>query len=484
MSGVDQDERPVDLPVTSVIVDRLSFTVRASMFRFAATMMKRTTIPLATEFALRLIHLIPRVTAEDLAAFFGFRESEIAVLIQDVLETQLAVERDGRFELSARGREAVSPQGDVELFAIEEVNAHQAFDLIAFAPIDDEELDKATARLVPELTLPDKQRASTAIAEADKAFELHFQEWLQRARPRSEEMRFRSVEDVRQTKSLAAPLAVPIRYTLEDPSKAEADFTALRQEGVPGARDSLIASLSGEIKRLAVPRDSEWALETLTTIDGGILPAAGLPNVAAITGWVRRVVNASFDKGADHLPVFGSVVGDPVRRTLSEWAPALPVRRKAMPLYWLPPSTGHWGRSVAFASLVRELSDLVPEGITLLPRTDFSGPDLKRLTRLFRPIEDQAGFDSCIGLPIASPDALEILVRPHSFALVLVHAEDPGSGYPLPVGYATRDPNVVKELAFYVGGIVRDADVDDVQWHPEGSNKGDALAKAQDDLWS
>ena len=135
-----------------VEVDQLSFLVRAQKFRVAASVMRRTPIPLATEYAVRLVHLVPEVTAEEVAAFFGFGAAEARILVQDMLETGLVSEREGRFTLSSRGREAVSDQLDeVELFATDEITAHMAFDLVAFAPVDNVELAGVEARLVREI---------------------------------------------------------------------------------------------------------------------------------------------------------------------------------------------------------------------------------------------------------------------------------------------------------------------------------------------
>ena len=56
----------------TIEVDSLSFVVRAQKFRVAASIMKRTTVPLATEYATRVVHLVRGITPEELAAFFAF----------------------------------------------------------------------------------------------------------------------------------------------------------------------------------------------------------------------------------------------------------------------------------------------------------------------------------------------------------------------------------------------------------------------------
>ena len=448
----------------SVLIDQLAFAVRAAKFRFAATLMKRTIIPLATEFALRLIRLVPGITAEDLAAFFGFREAEVAVLIQDMLETSLVLERDGRFELSTKGLEAVSPLGDVELFAAEEITAHLVLDLIAFAPIEEAELDKALTKCVPELPLPDRQRAANALSEAPGAFEHHFHEWAQRFRKRSDDMRFRSVEDVQQIRSLSVPVTIPINYRLDEPSQTEADFSALRQAGIPNSRNPLIASLSAEIQRIGVSSEADWAFETLSNIDGGVLKRLDLEDLSSVPPWIRSIIATEPSNDAETVPVFGSVVGDRVREKLVEWVTRLSSQANG-PVFWLPPQLDHWGRSVAFDSLVRELRGALRDGITLLMRTDGSDHDRRRIARHFGSSQEHTRFDRCIGTKTSTLGGLEIIVQPGSFGMALVHSPDPRTGYPLPVGYLTTDALVVKELAYYLGGLLHDLEPSSVIWH-------------------
>ncbi len=469
----------------SVLIDQLSFAVRATKFRFAATLMKRTIIPLATEFALRLIRLVPGVTAEDLAAFFGFREAEVAVLIQDMLETSLVLERDGRFELSTKGLEAVSPLGDVELFAAEEITAQLVLDLIAFAPIEEAELDKALTKSVPELPLPNRQRAANALSEAPVAFEHHFQEWAQRFRRRSDDMRFRSVEDVQQIRSLSVPVAVPINYRLDEPSQTEADFSALRQVGVPNSRNPLIASLSAEIQRISGSGEADWSFETLADIDGGVFSRLGLSDLSSVPSWIRSVVAAGAPhKDAGTVPVFGSVVGERARESLVEWVTSHASQGNPGPLFWLPPQLDHWGRSVAFDSLVRELRGVLPDGITLLMRTDSSEAERRRIVRHFGPTEGQVRFDRCIGPKISTLGALEVIVQPGSFAMALVHSPDPRTSYPLPVGYLSADAFVVKELAYYLGGLLHDVDSSSVIWHRTTESNEQIFDESARALWT
>ena len=67
-------------PEPQVEIDSVSFQVRAQKFRVAATIMKRTRIPVATEYATRLVHLVKGIRLDDMAGFFDFEPGETKVL--------------------------------------------------------------------------------------------------------------------------------------------------------------------------------------------------------------------------------------------------------------------------------------------------------------------------------------------------------------------------------------------------------------------
>lgn len=438
-------------------IDSLSFAVRAQKFRVAATVMKRSPVPLATEYAVRLVHLVPDVTAEEIAAFFGFGAAETRVLIQDMLESQLIAERDGRFTLSSRGREAASDQlDDIELFVTEEVTAHQAFDLIAFAPVDDAELTGGEARLVPEVAIPDRERAARAIAAAGDAFDHHFQEWHQRHGPRRrpDDVRLHAVDDVQLLRTFAAPFHLPVRYRLDDAvagvGAAEPDFSGLRNRGRPGSRNALIAAFSARVQGLKAPGDHEDAFAFAANIDGGVLAGVDLRSAAGQAAWALRcaseqgqLLNGSHGPGRRLL---GSSSSEPVRTALLSWTSTVEAERLYVPtpVIWLPPRALHWGRSIAFATLLRDLAAANPDGTALLARTDGTPRASRDWARIFGPRDRQVSlFDRCLAVRTHLPDALELAVKPGAWALVLVHTPEAVSGYPLAVGYLTAAPHLV-----------------------------------------
>ena len=159
-------------------IDTASFIVRAEKFRVAASIRKRTPIPIATEYATRLVHLVRGIRLEEMAGFFNFEPAETKIFLEDVLGTGLVIEQGGQLVLSQRGHEALSPLTDtLELFEVEDIFGTISLDLVSFAPVEETKLNAREERIVEELKLPDREKAASAVSAALEAFEYHFEEW-------------------------------------------------------------------------------------------------------------------------------------------------------------------------------------------------------------------------------------------------------------------------------------------------------------------
>ncbi|CAD5294971.1 conserved hypothetical protein [Bosea sp. 62] len=470
-------------------IDRLSFAIRAHRFRFTATIMQRNAIPLAAEYAVRLVHAVPDLATEDIAAFFGFGSAEAEILVQDMLATGLVSEREGRFSLSSRGIAAVSDD-DVELFETEELAVTQAFELIAFTPVDDNELTGVFGRIVPEIAIPDRERAANATEGARDAFDLHFRELAQRhsRRRRPEDIRLHLVEDVHFMRAFGAHFELPIRYRQDDASigalGVDPDFSSLRHRGRVSSRDPVIAALSARVQSLQAPADFDDALSRTASIDGGILTRSDLKSSEGQAAWAQSCT----DKSARQLEgeqgpgmrVMGSVAATAIGSALLRTAPSAEQERLDVPtpVLWLPPGAGYWGRSVAFANIARELSAADPDGTVLLARTSDTQQSWKNWRTLYGPRHDQPGlFDRSLAVQTDLPNALEVVMKPGAWALVLVHVPVAQGTYPIPFGYLTTSPRLVSRWRDALAEVAITADGSkSILWCDKSETAADALA--------
>ncbi|MBB6181832.1 hypothetical protein [Pseudorhizobium flavum] len=445
-------------------IDEVSFLVRAQKFRISATAMRRSPISLATEYAIRLIHLVPEIGPDAIGEYFGFEEVETRVLLQDILETGLVLENSGRLTLSARGYEAISPVSEeLEIFAREEIRTSQSFDLIALAPVDEVSIAPSIARRIPEISIPDREKAANAGSQVGRAFEDHFLEWRQRngTRNRTDDLKFEAAADVQQIKTFAAPFHISIQYHQEDPVGLEPDFRPLQTKGRPGSRKPLIEALSARLSSMRAPPDADLGFRWLRDIDGDLLSLAGFNGMSDVRSWMAKcqdetgkLLTHPYDPG---LRLAGSISGRFVRNALIDWT-RLQAPSDPTPLFWIPPHADYWGKSLAFAAVVRELNAQEAEGIVLMARNGLVARDANWWRRTFgRSEKHDSLFDRCIGVSSDLPKSLEVIVKPNSWALALVHTIETRSGLPLPIGYITADNVVVQAITRAVADVASTA---------------------------
>lgn len=453
-------------------IDVAAFAVRCQKFRIAALIMKRTSIPLATEYATRLVHLVPGIRLEDMLGFFDFEGPEAKVLLQDVLSTGLVEERGGQLFLSSRGLRALAPLSDkLDLFEIEQIKQTVAFELAALTPIEEASLDKREAKLVEELKLPDREKAAAASSAVADAFDLHFHEWRttqSRKRWLDEETRLNSIEDVQPVAPATAVVQIPIRWRPTDEAGVSPDFSELSNKGRPGSRAPLIAAISEQLKSVVAPSDHQEAFDLIDSLDGGVFRRGGVRSSLDRRQWMAAAAQSESRNltgaGAPGLRLVGSVASEIVRSGLLDWTrsagdtSATTVRT---PVFWLPPGTSSWGRSPPFVGLARDLSktNQTNDGTVLLARTN-SSDNNKRWTKRYGELGRLSPlFDRCLAVPTHQlPLSLEILLKPGSWAAVLIHSPDATSEYPLPFGYITADSSIVSFYKRLIAELVAAAD--------------------------
>ena len=110
-----------------------------------------------------------------------------------------------------------------------------------------------------------------------------------------------------------------------------------------------------------------------------------------------------------------------------------------------------------FSALASALSEANSgdDGTVLLARVDESDAANRSLRRLYGPTDRmEALFDRCLPLERPQiPDALELIVKPRSWALALVHAPDPRTNFPFPIGYIVAAPEIVSRYTWHLAEL-------------------------------
>lgn len=99
-------------------------------------------------------------------------------------------------------------------------------------------------------------------------------------------------------------------------------------------------------------------------------------------------------------------------------------------------------------------------GLVLLARTDNSPKATASWQRLYgRTDKLDPLFDRCLAVPRGEiPDALELILKPDAWALILIHAPDPRTGYPCPFGYILANRGIVSRYTRKLAELAARAD--------------------------
>lgn len=472
----------------TIPVDRLTFLVPARRFQVEGTLLKSGYVSLATEYAMRLLRDAGELTPGELGAFLGFSDGETRTLVQELLLDGYLDASDERIRLASRGERAFDPvTGELTILDIVAFDEKVTLDLISFAPVDG--LDQVRLPWIAELEIPNKEKAAAASREGTQGFRANFGEWRDR-RFRSDgnspiRLHTLSGDAVPLSRSVV-PLTVPILYAPSQGDGIDPDFGFLRDRGRRDARKDLIEALNGAVRRIVSPGDhAEGASYTKEWDDGALVGPFRSPTVNPLA-WLQMASQTPptpLPPGlSPSVRLGGSVTAAAfVQRLLGFLDGVSGPETEDVPVVWVPPSHAAWGASVELLEVTRQVkSNLAPKaGIVLMPRSDNDDKSKRGLHRAYGGGRDGRPpplFDTCVTLPANHlPLSLELIVQPGLWALVLLHVPS-RDGFPIPIGYATRNWNAVDAIGRTLSGIVASLSETAVAWCAPQANPGSILA--------
>lgn len=470
-------------------VDRLTFLVPARRFQVEGTLLKNGYVSLATEYAMRLLRDAGELTHGELGAFLGFSDGETRTLVQELMLDGYLDAFDDRIRLAGKGESAFDPvTGELSLLDIETFSERVTLDLVSFAPVD----EAGSVRLpwIADLEIPNREKAAAASKEGTQGFRSNFGEWRDRRFKSNGNSPIRlhtiSGEAVPLGRS-TVPLSVPIMYTPSQGDGIDPDFTFLRERGRRDARRDLIEALNGAVKRMVAPGDHANGASLAASWDGGVLVGPGRSPTVNPLSWLQFAARPEPTplpvEIAPSVRLGGSVTSPGFLSRLSAFLDGVPgPETEGVPVIWLPATHAAWGLSADLVEVSRTIKEsLSPKaGIVLMPRSDDDEKSKRDLQRAYGGGRDGRYaplFDTCVVVPAhLFPLSLEVIVQPGSWAVVLLHIPS-RDGFPIPVGYATRNVEVVGSICLAISGVVvslRDAAV---AW---ASHHGDAASVLAD----
>lgn len=447
-------------------VDRLTFLVPARKFQLEGTLLKNGYVSLATEYAMRLLRDAGELTHGELGAFLGFSDGETRTLVEELLLDGYLDAFDDRVRLAGKGESAFDPvTGELSLLHIEAFAEKVTLDLVSFAPVD----EPGNIRLpwITELDIPNRERAAAASREGTQGFRSNFGEWRDR-RFKSDgnsPIRLHTLSgDAVPLGRSTVPMTIPILYAPSQGDGVDPDFGFLRERGRRDARKDLIEALNSAVKRIVAPGDHGEGASVAATWDGGVLVGPGRSPTVSPLSWMQfasRPQPAPLPEDlAPSVRLGGSVTSPGFLSRLSAFLDGVPgPETEGVPIVWVPASHAAWGASADLLEVSRTIkSSLSPKaGIVLMPRSDDGEKSKRDLQRTYGGGRDgrySPLFDTCVAVPShILPLSLELIVQPGTWAVLLLHVPST-DGFPVPIGYATRNPRALGAIGRTIAGVV------------------------------
>ena len=446
-------------------VDRLTFLVPARRFKVRGTLLKKGYVSLATEYALRLLRDAGELTHGEIGAFLGFSDGETRTLVQGLLIEGYLDPVEDRLRLADKGERAFDPvSGELTLLDVEPFDEIVTLDLVSFAPVD--ETGNVRLPWIADLEIPDKERAAAASREGTKGFQSNFGEWRDRrgkaggnSPTRLHAMAGEAVPLARTT----VPISVPVVYAPSQDDGVQPDFGFLRERGRRDARTDLIEALNAAFRRMVAPGDHAEGASLAATWDGGVLVGSRGSSSVNPLSWLQFAAlpqpTPLPDTVALSVRLGGAATSPGFLSRLSGFLDGIPgADVEGVPVVWVPAAHAAWGESADIVEVSRTLkAALAPAaGIVLMPRADDDERSRRELRRTYGEGRDGRHpplFDTCVTIPVgALPRSLELIVQPGAWAVVLLHVPS-RDGFPVPVGYATRNADVVASICRTMAGI-------------------------------
>jgi hypothetical protein len=459
MTTLDTQKRLDRLPIAEV-----TFAIPTQRFAVTCAITTEETLPVVTEFSIRMIHACGTLSPEQLQTFFGFTEKETAAVIATLLDERLVRWDDDQLGLTPQALALFLESVDnvPRCFRIQDWNGEVYFELISLSPIKRGK-GSGRSRALVDLRPADPERESSTRYWAERAFQEHF-----RTICRKERAEIYKISEMEPGERLSVPLSCTFSISLD----GRADIRRSLSDVTLEERIDFSQAISDELSKGTAKSNNglQRVFERFHINMPADCTAGGAFDLVRYLDYAHVLGKNPY--GDDTKPMIGALYLPDNRKVITE---RIKLQREineaaglgpdlSTPICWLAPDVSFWGRTNAVRGFVREmgraarasaqhaveeaedLSEKDPVVRTLLPPGRI--PDQK--SRLAY----QGAIPGALDLGAEVLDGkLEVLWVPDSFVVVLYHYHLDGP-IPIPIGFLSTNPG---HLA-----IVRDLIVNDV----------------------
>lgn len=405
------------------------------------------------EFLLRLVKSAPGLSEDDIAAFFGYTRSETAYVLAEAEAPGYIERRNGRIWLSIAGDDLFLPGENMPLiYSVEDRRRSVGFDFLSIAPQHPRSLDQVELNL-PEFRLDENNGAGSVVDRIPDRFRRFFLELADKKdREQFERRDLYSIDQDRISagERFLVPVRISTHAAASNPAAAEIDLSGWRPENEVADRQQIEGASAVFVEELNTNGNSlgaSTAYEHLISFAPAFLDDFITRTGLSINRYWRESVSRAGEVRADRktIPLIGSMylqentkrllsVVDYGLRDLKDWPTEI---------ISIAPQIQNWGATIFQREMLTLLRQKVgqsnPGGDQTEAKTVclFSGKPPRYVEKSF---DETRMTDTAV-----YPAAWEMLLIPGVAVAALVHAPIGAStGYPVPLGLASFDPDVVK----------------------------------------
>ena len=437
--------------------------VPAQRFDIRCHVSLERTIPVMTEFAIRLLNTVGQMTMEEMAGYFGLSAFETRELVATLESEDLVRVSDEELQLSsyAKARFDASTDHHPRFTAIAERRSFPTFELLTYRHVP---RDLTSADTTCALSIDASGDAERTVERAERAFIEQFHD-IERLGGSSEQKRafgVYKVDDVAPLRRFNLPYTV--RFELDEQGHVEYVFD--EQLDV----DSHLRSKLEQLVSDAIGRRRNVGEESLpdfaALFSTHVIERLSSSGRFRLSRFVDEGVAGSLSGGnedatalvgASYLAQNLNVLTDRLRNAVARFRASHKGRRIRPIAYWLSPNNELWGKTELLGAAIRKIEEAGKPVLTDRFEVKLVRQKTHAEARRELSVVADAGVRNLLYCDVGRLNPrFEVLLLPHVFAAVYCHITVPSTGGILmPVGIATSEPESLKKIGAAALSVLR-----------------------------
>ena len=477
----------------------VTYTLPAQRFAVSCAISVEETLPIVSEFSIRLVYSCGSVTPSQLQSFFGFSDRETTIVIRSLLDERLVRWEDESITLTpyALAKFLESYDGVPRCVRIKEWSGDAIFELVSYSPIDKKKLSPTTATLPIPLQAGEADREARTTYWAERSFQEHFQTIV----AKRDKMQIYKISEMEPKDRLSVPLTCTFMISLDGQNEITRSLPDQDLEQRPDITKAISDSLAGTAKTgndgivSAFKMFGAWNAAQFFAVGGFRLERfLDLVHVVKANPFVEGV-----------MPITGSLLLAENRKFLrqrlaliAELGNAADAEHHASArIYWLTPDVPFWGRTLSTRSFGSDLRRLMNSSLAAeqsqmsSEEQDLKSPLVRSFIQPGRLPDTRSRRAYSEGIPGSAAlrnkvldGKVEVLWMPGRFMCMLYHYQT-DHAVPVPVGFfSVAEPQLLAAQQFFIDLVFSHQGTFDLKNSDKGDGKNiDAeLAKVRQEL--